>query len=71
MDRLHSKSDTENEMKSEVIIKDNAFLGPHSTISEGVAVGKNSVIGACPVVAKSVSSNKIRVGNPVKFIRKI
>jgi acetyltransferase-like isoleucine patch superfamily enzyme len=71
IDRLHTKSDKDNESKSEVIIEENVFIGAHSTILKGVSIGTNSIIGACSVVTKSIPPNEIWAGNPAKFIRKI
>lgn len=71
IDRLHPKSDKNNESKSAVIIEDNVFIGAHSTILKGVTIGTNSIIGACSVVTKSIPPNEIWAGNPAKFIRKI
>lgn len=55
----------------EVIIDDNVFIGAHCTILKGVHVGRNSIIGAGSVVAKSVPENEIWAGNPAKRIRSI
>lgn len=55
----------------EVLIKENAFIGAHSTILKGVTIGRNSIIGACSVVSKSVPDNEMWAGNPAKFIKKI
>ncbi|MDP9080671.1 MAG: acyltransferase [Bacteroidota bacterium] len=54
---------------SEVVIEDNVFIGAHSTILKGVTIGKNSIVGAGSVVAKSIPANEIWGGNPVKKIR--
>ena len=63
--------DMENKLKAGVIIKDNAFIGAHSTILKGVTIGENAIIGACSVVTKNIPANEIWAGNPAKFIRKI
>ncbi|WP_309600814.1 acyltransferase [Emticicia fluvialis] len=54
-----------------VTIEDNVFIGAHSTILKGVRIGKNSIVGACSVVSKSIPENEIWAGNPAKFIKKI
>lgn len=55
----------------DVIIEDNVFIGAHVTILKGVRIGKNSIIGACSLVTKSIPENEIWGGNPAKFIKKI
>ena len=64
VDKLHAK-------KAKVIIKDNAFIGAHTTILKGVTIGKNSILGACSVVSKSVPDNEIWAGNPARLIKRI
>jgi acetyltransferase-like isoleucine patch superfamily enzyme len=71
VDRLNQTIDLKVKINKEVIIEDNVFIGAHSTILKGVQIGKNSIIGACSVVTKSVPSNEIWAGNPAKFIKKL
>ncbi len=52
-----------------VIIEDNVFIGAHCLILKGTRIGKNSIIGAGSVLAKSVPPNEIWAGNPAKKIR--
>jgi acetyltransferase-like isoleucine patch superfamily enzyme len=61
--------DLVNKIKMPVVIKDNAFIGAHSTILKGVTIGENSVVGACSVVTKSIPDNQIWAGNPAKLIK--
>ena len=52
-----------------VIIEENVFIGANCTILKGITIGKNSVIGACSVVTKTIPPNEIWAGNPAKFIK--
>lgn len=69
--RGHGKSDEDHTVMRSVEIKDNAFIGAHSTILKGTTIGENSIIGACSVVTKSVPDNEIWAGNPAHFIKKL
>ncbi|MEC9302827.1 MAG: acyltransferase [Bacteroidota bacterium] len=69
--RMNSKTDMLNKADKPVIIGNNVFIGAHSTILKGVIIGENSIIGACSVVSKSIPSNEIWAGNPIKFIKKL
>lgn len=69
--RQHPENDKKNTVRKKVTIKDNVFIGAHSTILKGVTIGENSIIGACSVITKDVPPNQIWAGNPAKFIREI
>lgn len=63
--------DKDSNIKSlPIIIEDNVFIGANCTILKGVKIGRGSVIGASSVVGKSIPSNEIWAGNPIKFIKK-
>lgn len=70
-ERSDEQLDRSYEKKSPVIIEDYAFIGAHSTILKGVTIGKNSIIGACSVVTKSIPPNEIWAGNPARFIKSL
>jgi acetyltransferase-like isoleucine patch superfamily enzyme len=69
--RRNPQLDLKSKMKAPVVIKNNVFIGAHSTILKGVSVGENAVIGACSVVTKNIPDNEIWGGNPARFIRKV
>ena len=51
-----------------IVIKDNCFIGAHSTILPGVTIGHNSIIGACSLVRKDVEPNSVYAGVPARRI---
>lgn len=73
---LHAKNrksllnDKKYTKRRTIIIRNNVFIGAHSTILKGVVIGDNSIVGACSVVTKSIPANEIWAGNPAKFIKK-
>ena len=69
--RKNTTTDLQDTCRSSVVIKDNAFIGAHSTILKGVTIGQNAIIGACSVVTKSIPDNEIWAGNPARFIKRI
>lgn len=69
--RRLGSDDRQNTSSKPVIIKDNVFIGAHSTILKGVTIGENSVIGACSVVTKDIPENQIWGGNPARLIKEI
>jgi acetyltransferase-like isoleucine patch superfamily enzyme len=52
-----------------VFIEDGCFIGADAIILKGVTIGKESVVGAGSVVAKSIPAGEIWGGNPAKFIK--
>jgi acetyltransferase-like isoleucine patch superfamily enzyme len=54
-----------------VLIGDDVFIGARSIILKGVHIGDGSVIGAGSVVAHSIRSRVVAVGNPARVIGEI
>ena len=69
--RADKKLDKLNAKCGKVTIKDNVFIGAHTTVLKGVTIGENAIIGACSVITKDIPANEIWAGNPAKFIKKI
>lgn len=51
-----------------IVIEDNCFIGMNATILEGVTIGKNSIVGACSLVNKSIEPNSVYAGVPARRI---
>lgn len=51
-----------------VTIGNNVFIGAETVVLPGVTIGDNVVIGANSVVTKSIPSDVVVCGNPVKVI---
>jgi acetyltransferase-like isoleucine patch superfamily enzyme len=51
-----------------IFIRQNSFIGAHSTILKGVTIGEGAIIGACSVVTRDIPSYEIWAGNPIRFI---
>ena len=49
-------------------ICDNVFIGVNSIILPGVTIGRNTVVGAGSVVARSFEGNGVIAGNPAKYV---
>lgn len=54
-----------------VIVGENVWIGPNSSIIQKITIGDNSFIGLGAVVTKNVPSNTVFAGNPAKKIRDI
>lgn len=52
-----------------VLIEENVLIGSRVIILKGVTIGRDSVIGAGSVVARSIPPGVIAAGNPAKVIR--
>lgn len=57
------------DIRKEVIIEDDVWVGAGVKILSGVKVGKGAVIGAGSVVTKDLPPYSISVGNPAKVIK--
>ena len=57
---------------NKIVIKDGAYVGMKATIiarkDEGTIIGKDTVIGACALVNKSIPDNTTAVGIPAKIL---
>ena len=53
------------------MIKDNVWIGQHSTILKGVTIGEGAVVGCCSVVTKDVEPYTVVAGNPAKQVKRL
>ena len=61
--------DMSRNIKRDVVIGKNCFIGAHSLIMPGVTIGDQVVVAAGAVVTKDVKDGVIVAGNPAKVIR--
>lgn len=54
--------------ESDVVLKDNVWLGVNVVVLRGVTIGKGAIVGAGAVVTKSVPPNEIWAGIPARKI---
>ncbi|MEK7663899.1 MAG: acyltransferase [Patescibacteria group bacterium] len=59
------------EKNAKVVLKENCKIGSHSVVMPGVAIGKNSIVGAFSFVNKDIPDNVVAFGIPAKVVRKI
>ena len=59
------------ELPQPVTIGDNVWLGGSVTLTPGVTIGDDSIIGAGSVVTKDIPAGVVAVGNPCRPIRPI
>ena len=57
--------------KDPITIKKNAKIGGNVTLTPGITIGENSLIGAGAVVTRDIPPNSVAVGNPARVIKKI
>ncbi|MDB5285717.1 MAG: acetyltransferase [Mucilaginibacter sp.] len=53
----------------QIIINDNVWVGANSSITAGVTIGKNAIIGAGSVITKDIPAYCVAVGNPARVIK--
>ena len=53
-----------------VVIYDNVWIAAHASVMPGITISEGVVVGACAVVAKSVSPWSVVVGNPARVVKK-
>ena len=52
-----------------VFIEDDVWIGAHVTVTDGVRIGKGSVIGAGAVVTRDIPPYSVAVGVPARVIK--
>lgn len=60
----------QKEIRKQIIISDDVWIGANSVITAGVRIGKHVVIGAGSVVTKDVPDFCVAVGNPARIVKK-
>lgn len=60
----------QKEIRKQITISDDVWIGANSVITAGVTIGKHVVIGAGSVVTKDVPDFCVAVGNPAKVVKK-
>jgi acetyltransferase-like isoleucine patch superfamily enzyme len=54
-----------------IVIGDNVWIGAKTTITKGVKIGNNSVVGANSVVTCDVPANTLVAGVPARVLRQV
>lgn len=54
------------EVSGSVILEDDVWLGPNSSIIQGVTLGRGALLGIGAVALKSIDEGEVRVGNPAR-----
>lgn len=68
--RRNSNLDQQNIKAKPIIIGNDVLIGASVVILKGVEIGDRCIIGAGSVVAKSIPSDCIAVGNPCKILKR-
>lgn len=56
------------EISGSVTLEDDVWLGPNSSIIQGVTLGRGSLLGIGAVALRSVPEGRVQVGNPAKSL---
>jgi acetyltransferase-like isoleucine patch superfamily enzyme len=54
-----------------VFIEENVWLGLNVTVTKGVRVGRDSVVGAGSVVTREIPAGVVAAGQPARVIRRL
>lgn len=54
------------EVSGSVVIEDGVWLGPNSSIIQGVTLKEDALLGIGAVAVKSIPANEVQVGNPAR-----
>ncbi len=54
------------EVSGSVVLEDEVWLGPNSSIIQGVTLGRGALLGIGAVALKSIGEGEVRVGNPAR-----
>lgn len=68
-DRLDIPTSAQGLTASPVFIGRNVWLGAKVTVTRGIRIGDNAIVGANSVVTRDVPANAIAVGSPARVIR--
>lgn len=56
------------EVSGSVVLEDEVWLGPNSSIIQGVTLGRGSLLGIGAVALRNIPEDSIQVGNPAKAL---
>lgn len=54
------------EVSGSVVLESGVWLGPNSSILQGLTIGRDALLGIGAVAVKSIPENEVRVGNPAR-----
>lgn len=65
----HRPPSLQKEVRKQIVISDDVWIGANSVITAGITIGKHVVVGAGSVVTKSIPDYCVAVGNPARIIK--
>jgi len=65
----HEIYDSMHEMKKDVCIEENVWIGTRAMVLKGVTIGKGSIVAAGAVVTKNIPAHSMVAGIPAKVIK--